>query len=1425
MENFSTITISKGAGAYVYELTLGNYLSGKASDEHKLKQGNSFKCDDEELKVSYYVVFLGFKMIRRIYQPSEIVAELDVTQSITDTSGTKKTTTPSFDDVNETLLRRLVTLKFVPVDETSNERTFTIAENFYVHEVEPQLQRDTNGTKMIVKLHIFSIDKLMTLNKYSKAYVARKLGSGILKPESLIFGKWATDGKAMVNTDITGLRFLKYDEQILVPDVNGGQTTMNINSEFIQPYLVQYNESFYDFMVRTANRCGEFLFFENGKLMLGLPDIGNHVEIDEFQSVTQHSYSPAPLDITPYSRDSVKDGNGQLKDLNQTVINKLSTGYPADAFPANTTSNAELANDEFIFPLYRGKFTKLKRENFYDSDASKALTFFKSLTTGTEPVSSVVVYGVSQALLAISGNSQIGTTNGMKEEHHMKPYENKEEQANEEKVVQFSSLNEEGWTTINYYNDIHKHEVEQQSKIICIDLGASFADVKLGQKISIKDMAGTYVIIRIQQDEMSHSLKIEAIPALYDEGNNNKEKIFPPVEPVPVIRKSGPQTAFIVDNDDPKYQGRVRVAYPWQSLKGAKKAELFAAEEKLAEAQKEKISLEAQKGQLYPSKISLMTEIDNLQKYCNASEEKRKEMLEEKKQEKESLEADIKTLEAEKKKCEDQKDISEKSIKQKESELATLKKDPKSSKAEIKQKKVEIETEHNAVFASKENIDSFQRKIDNKKRQVERCEREMAEMKAVPKNNAIITKKQEACKEADEKINTIDKKLQTQNQIIENCQSAANKAKEEMDKDIVSMASPWIRVATPMATPGGGTYFRPQKGDEVLINYDNDNIERPYVVGSLFSKNTIEPADGYERNAAPSIQFGVERQVSMAIMSPNGHHITFSDPAKGDKFLYNLNPGTKFWGPTLGKSAAILPNSKDLAGGIHIGDRYGVYEIEMSTQDRCISIKSPFGNVNVSAFTGINIEAPNGDINIKGKNINIQAGNNLTLTSGNNIEPEGIGEPDVKCGSWLYKLGKSKAAKIPLGFLTGFQAIAAGFLWLGHQILTYGPAAANEELGGAAFADLSLFRHMFEVFVKPVEGTMLIKSKRYLKLEAGPGVAKIKAENFPNKDKINTQEKFYVELIEVLNDLMERVNKFHNSYEEMWTAAVNASFHYQEVADGFLKDPKDPDIRKEAFTLQIDEWDDEAFIGGGFPEKMKDEDVSFKGARYTGKEKNDFFCIEIVDYAKKVYALHHHVLGLTDLLKDYEDDNTFKKAAKEAFKDYAEEALAKWKDKYGDNNPNEEFAQWGEDLFTKKKALRLFKRKLAAMYLVKVAESDLNKENKFLSLGYGESDIVDSKVQTTFNWKNMMTRFDHKGTFGNKFMIYLMDGIWEPIKSKFQNPVKSYKENKIWADQSGQILFSENDGSTLHFNGAKLESESQSNLGNREQLIKVLLSL
>jgi len=41
--------------------------------------------------------------------------------------------------------------------------------------------------------------------------------------------------------------------------------------------------------------------------------------------------------------------------------------------------------------------------------------------------------------------------------------------------------------------------------------------------------------------------------------------------------------------------------------------------------------------------------------------------------------------------------------------------------------------------------------------------------------------------------------------------------------------------------------------------------------------------------------------------------------------------------------------------------------------------------VNLNAFQGISIEAPNGDIEIKGKNVSIEASNRLSLSSGENI--------------------------------------------------------------------------------------------------------------------------------------------------------------------------------------------------------------------------------------------------------------------------------------------------------------------------------------------------------------------------------------------------------------------------------------------------------
>ena len=101
-------------------------------------------------------------------------------------------------------------------------------------------------------------------------------------------------------------------------------------------------------------------------------------------------------------------------------------------------------------------------------------------------------------------------------------------------------------------------------------------------------------------------------------------------------------------------------------------------------------------------------------------------------------------------------------------------------------------------------------------------------------------------------------------------------------------------------------------------------------------------------------------------------------------------------------SLAIDENWAPFTGGITLRDPNGVYELDLSAKTRSINVKSPFGNVNISAFTGITIDAPNGDINIRGKNVNIEAGNNLTLTSGTNIRNKDFSYKELGLSaSWL----------------------------------------------------------------------------------------------------------------------------------------------------------------------------------------------------------------------------------------------------------------------------------------------------------------------------------------------------------------------------------------------------------------------------------------
>lgn len=261
-------------------------------------------------------------------------------------------------------------------------------------------------------------------------------------------------------------------------------------------------------------------------------------------------------------------------------------------------------------------------------------------------------------------------------------------------------------------------------------------------------------------------------------------------------------------------------------------------------------------------------------------------------------------------------------------------------------------------------------------------------------------------------------------------------------------STPWIRIALPMASDGSGFNFLPEVGDEAIINYENGNIEKPYVEGMLYSSKKAVPASHKRNNAR-------------VLSSVNGHCIIFSDPGASTNAIKGLFPA---WNTIcsfypLAKGAFENDDVRKAMGGIELTDEYGLYSISMSSEKRAISVDSPLGKVEINAFTGITISAPNGNVRIEGKNIDIVAGNNLSISSGNNIASR----------FWHYYSKK------------GFRNSALDFL----------ADLETKFISKFELIDMGLIRTIIETFVRPIGGTLLIKSNRYLLMEAGKGETRI----------------------------------------------------------------------------------------------------------------------------------------------------------------------------------------------------------------------------------------------------------------------------------------------------------------------------------------------
>lgn len=379
------------------------------------------------------------------------------------------------------------------------------------------------------------------------------------------------------------------------------------------------------------------------------------------------------------------------------------------------------------------------------------------------------------------------------------------------------------------------------------------------------------------------------------------------------------------------------------------------------------------------------------------------------------------------------------------------------------------------------------------------------------------------------------------------------------------LASPWVRTSTPMASPNGGACsFVMKAGSEVMVDYIDGNIDRPYIVGSLHTTRT--------NPTSLSIAYG-DRE----IRSESGARLKL-EMGNVANYVKNFVPfmgaATPFLSPLLGNGMIQLANWMPVmgraAGKATLTDGFGLFEISGDTAERKVVIDSAIGKVSISALTGITVSAPLGDVTIEGHNIKLRAANNITIESGLNIKDD----IDLLERQKRHKRLTGESDSLAMSMMKGAGDIAASTL--------------SDMMLGAI--DMSLLRIVYNAVVAPKEGTLKIKSHRFVNIEAGDGRAIDQAggfapTNFDVKSQVSEVENFAKAATE---SLRKRLKALRSSYDCCCECRSDANYGLKKTAEEIVR--KSMSAGNNQFT------DDELYDNNGIMSKM------FNTYRATAKQ-------------------------------------------------------------------------------------------------------------------------------------------------------------------------------------------------------------------------------
>lgn len=201
--------------------------------------------------------------------------------------------------------------------------------------------------------------------------------------------------------------------------------------------------------------------------------------------------------------------------------------------------------------------------------------------------------------------------------------------------------------------------------------------------------------------------------------------------------------------------------------------------------------------------------------------------------------------------------------------------------------------------------------------------------------------------------------------------------RDELENQLV-----WARVAVPYGGSKWGQHCIPEKNDQVILIFEDGNVEKPFVIGSIPREN-----DSFLKKSLD------EDNTKKQLMTRNGSRITFEDDkeAEGGKDKITIS--------TAGNAHQFILDNEHKK--IIVSDKENNCHVEMATENGSILIQAAKDlELQVGDSIKIKMKGDSGTVQIEAKKLKIEASDKIGIQTDGNAKLEGAQLELAATSSW-----------------------------------------------------------------------------------------------------------------------------------------------------------------------------------------------------------------------------------------------------------------------------------------------------------------------------------------------------------------------------------------------------------------------------------------